>query len=632
MGSPFGSFTLLEELGRGADSVVYRASHPGLGRDLALKIFTAADDSMAVAAVKVGGIANRAIVPAYEAGVTDDHAWVAMRCITGVDLHTWLQHTRPELSDVISVVRQVASALDAMHSAGMAHGDVKPSNILLTTGAGRPDRMRAYLVDPIPADSIRMTLDYAAPERIRGEAASPGADQYALATVAYQCLAGTVPYPASTVTEAVDAHLRDSATSLSLLGRFSADLACALDVVLGSALALRPADRFASCGALAAAMDRAEHAASPPAYPPPFPGWTAPPYGEQPQRFDNFRPDTPTDYGPAGGYGAGAPPAPTGARLGPAPAAARRPDWGMLTCESLPVDEDTILAAIRDSTPAVVERAADNDATDDVVDCSVFAAPKVVPGSTTLVQVFVHLPDQASQAAAEAAEFDEDAVRRGVRTLEAPIARGEKLVFDLTMPGLEVVEPVRSLVWTGRPAAVQFAVDVPGDLRPPRTSVGTVGVSRDGVTLGTLLFKMQVVEQADESGWRMAGDDATRFTRAFVSYSSADRAAVLARVQVLRAARIDYFQDIDMEPGERWEKQLYRQIDGCDLFLLFWSQAAKDSEWVKREVDYALGLGAKCPQIRPVVIEGPPVPPPWDELKQLHFDDRLLSLLATASR
>ena len=87
-----------------------------------------------------------------------------------------------------------------------------------------------------------------------------------------------------------------------------------------------------------------------------------------------------------------------------------------------------------------------------------------------------------------------------------------------------------------------------------------------------------------------------------------------------------------MEPGERWEKQLYRQIDGCDLFLLFWSQAAKDSEWVKREVGYALGLGAKCPQIRPVVIEGPPVPPPWDELKQLHFDDRLLSLLATASR
>jgi hypothetical protein len=77
--------------------------------------------------------------------------------------------------------------------------------------------------------------------------------------------------------------------------------------------------------------------------------------------------------------------------------------------------------------------------------------------------------------------------------------------------------------------------------------------------------------------------------------------------------------------------ELYRQIDRCDLFLLFWSQAAKDSEWVRREVKYALGLGKRVPEIRPVVVEGPPVPLPWDELAHLHFNDRLLSMLAVAA-
>jgi hypothetical protein len=217
-----------------------------------------------------------------------------------------------------------------------------------------------------------------------------------------------------------------------------------------------------------------------------------------------------------------------------------------------------------------------------------------------------------------------------VRTLEAPVSHGARLVFDLSIPGLEILEPVQSLVWAGRTAAVQFAVTAPEGL-PPRTTIGTVNVSREGVTMGSLKFKMQVSEESDPSDWGIAGDEAIRFKRAFVSYASADRAAVLARVQVLRAAQIEYFQDIDMEPGERWEQQLYKQIGECDLFLLFWSQAAKDSQWVRREVEYAIALGDKMPQIRPVVIEGPPAPAPWEELAQLHFDDRLLSMLATAS-
>jgi hypothetical protein len=337
-------------------------------------------------------------------------------------------------------------------------------------------------------------------------------------------------------------------------------------------------------------------------------------------------PTTPGSAGPRTTY-----PPPIGAFDGDDnPPRGERPDWGMLTCASLPVE--ATLGVIRDNAKVDVERSARVEAADDVVDCSVFAPAKITRTDTEMVQVYVHLPDQAQQAAAEAKEFDDTSSRRGLRTLEAPIAKGERLVFDLSLPGLEVPEPVQSLLWSGRPEAVQFAVDVPPGFGVARSTVGTVSVSRAGVTLGNVKFKIGITDRADDHMWSLAGDTATRFKRAFVSYASADRAAVLARVQVLRAARIQYFQDIDMDPGERWEQELYKQIDQCDLFLLFWSQAAKDSKWVRREVEYALGLGDESPQIRPVVIEGPPAPLPWDELAQLHFDDRLLSALATASR
>jgi hypothetical protein len=58
---------------------------------------------------------------------------------------------------------------------------------------------------------------------------------------------------------------------------------------------------------------------------------------------------------------------------------------------------------------------------------------------------------------------------------------------------------------------------------------------------------------------------------------------------MLKALRMSYFQDIlALDPGDRWEQQLYRHIDQADLFLLFWSSAAHESEWVRKEVRYAL--------------------------------------------
>ena len=105
---------------------------------------------------------------------------------------------------------------------------------------------------------------------------------------------------------------------------------------------------------------------------------------------------------------------------------------------------------------------------------------------------------------------------------------------------------------------------------------------------------------------------------------------MLKRVQMLNALRMSYFQDmLKLDPGERWEQQLYRHIDSADLFLLFWSSAARESKWVHKEVRYALrrkGSDDAPPEILPVVIEKP-VPEPPPELAHLHFGDHLLYML-----
>ena len=108
---------------------------------------------------------------------------------------------------------------------------------------------------------------------------------------------------------------------------------------------------------------------------------------------------------------------------------------------------------------------------------------------------------------------------------------------------------------------------------------------------------------------------------------------VLKRVQMLERVKIDFFQDVlSLEPGERWAKALYKNIDRSDVFLLFWSSNAKKSKWVLREVRYAMNLHGgddlAPPEIVPVLIEGPPPVAPPPELKDLHFNDKFLYFIA----
>jgi hypothetical protein len=292
-----------------------------------------------------------------------------------------------------------------------------------------------------------------------------------------------------------------------------------------------------------------------------------------------------------------------------------------------------IQSAVRWCARLFRAKPAQEEATGDWVDCCIFAPSKAASGKTIFVQVFALLAGQESLAEQLARRFDENTAWRNRKCLEARIPLESRLTFQLTVPDLEIDEPIQSLVWRGRPESVVYAVHVPKD-QSPRDIPGTVRVSVDTVPVGHICFKLSVVA-ADggdaEGAVEQQGDDAHRYRRAFISYASPDRPEVLKRVSMLRLQRIKFFQDLlDIDPGEEWEKRLLSEIDRCDLFLLFWSAAAKASPWVAKEVQRALrrrseGAGG-LPEILPVPIEGPPIVEPPDELQHIHFNDPLLYL------
>lgn len=266
----------------------------------------------------------------------------------------------------------------------------------------------------------------------------------------------------------------------------------------------------------------------------------------------------------------------------------------------------------------------------DPVDFSVMAPHKVTCGQMFLLQVFLHTPDEAEMARTLALEFDPSAKRLGTSQLEVDLLPGSVIMVELYLPGMEVDEPVQRLTWRSRTTSIQFGVSVPPDARLGAL-LGKLVLHHEGIPVGSLRFKLDVEAKGAGASLMLQKLEGSpqHYQQAFISYSSQDRSEVLKRVQMLERFHIHYFQDVlNLEPGARWEQELYKRIETCDLFLLFWSSASKSSEWVDKEVHYALERrqksGKEIPEIVPILIEGPPVPLPPEYLSHLHFNDRLL--------
>ena len=216
------------EIGRGGQAVVYRATQLSLQRAVALKVVTAPLSSDAAFRARFAreGIAAASldhphIIPVFEAGETEDMAFLAMKFVDGPSLEGVIRSAHGiEVRRTLGIVRQVAEALDHISALGMVHRDVKPANILLGPGD------RAYLSDfglikaisdpPLTGGGMWLgTFDYVAPEQTRGGAVTPAADRYALAALAYEALTGAPVFPRADRTATLYAHVNDAPPAAS---------------------------------------------------------------------------------------------------------------------------------------------------------------------------------------------------------------------------------------------------------------------------------------------------------------------------------------------------------------------------------------------------------------------------------
>lgn len=263
------------------------------------------------------------------------------------------------------------------------------------------------------------------------------------------------------------------------------------------------------------------------------------------------------------------------------------------------------------------------------VDCTVFAPAEAHPGDSLMVQVYVHIPSKAADAQSMAESFDSSALRRGVTSLGCRIERGSNLIFEIKSRQLKIKENIKGLIWRGTTNYITFSASIPINSRPQST-VSTIFVSQNNIPIGSICFLLQIVNPRIQTSSELAATgNSTKYNLAFISYASRDREEVLRRVQMLTAIGIRCFQDLlNLDPGDRWAQKLFHHIDESDVMFLFWSSAAKDSKWVKKEWMYALQKKGE-EFIRPVIIEGPPIPKPPAKLKHLYFSDKILYFLKT---
>jgi YVTN family beta-propeller protein len=270
-GSTIAGYRIEEVAGRGSMGVVYRAMQLALERPVALKVIATdiAHDARFRERFKreaqlAAAIDHPNVIPVHEAGEADGALYLAMRYVDGTDLGALVaQDGVLAPARAVRIVGQVAAALTAAHARGLVHRDVKPANVLIAAG----DDEHVYLADfgltkrassagGLTRDGMFVgTLDYCAPEQIRGERADPRTDVYALGCVLYHCLTGRTPFDRDSEVATMYAHLNDPVPAPSAVDE---RIPASLDAVVATALAKDPAARYPT----ATDLGRALHAAT----------------------------------------------------------------------------------------------------------------------------------------------------------------------------------------------------------------------------------------------------------------------------------------------------------------------------------------------------------------------------------
>jgi serine/threonine protein kinase len=263
IGGRIGGYLIVSVLGSGGYGKVYLATAPD-GTQVALKLVrkqSVQDETFRLRFIREAEIAstvvNDHLVPVLGMGEHDGLPYMAQKFIDGGSLEQMLErYGRLDVPWTVHVCEQAARGLDALAAAGVFHRDVKPGNIMLDTEG------KVYVTDfglakdtgavglTQPGQTVG-SMDYMAPEQIRGQALSAAIDVYALGCVMYECMSGHPPFSDRKGMDILWAHLRDEPAD-PCAGR--EDVPREFVTELLRALAKDPADRPASAGEYARSL------------------------------------------------------------------------------------------------------------------------------------------------------------------------------------------------------------------------------------------------------------------------------------------------------------------------------------------------------------------------------------------
>ncbi len=263
----FGRYEILRELGRGSMGTVYLGRDPKINREVAIKTLKYAEVGPGdLGQVKTrffreaeaaGKLSHPDIVSIYDVGEEHDMAYIAMEFLNGGDLTRFCrpEHLLP-VNQALSIIADVATALDYAHTQGVIHRDIKPANIMLLED-GRikvTDFGIALVVDASKTRTglVLGTPNYMSPEQVAGQTMDGRSDLFSLGIVLYELLAGAKPFKGGTISAITYAITHSAHTPLS---EYKQDMpACCLAIV-DKLLAKAPNDRFDSAAKLAEAIE-----------------------------------------------------------------------------------------------------------------------------------------------------------------------------------------------------------------------------------------------------------------------------------------------------------------------------------------------------------------------------------------
>jgi serine/threonine protein kinase len=264
-GDSVGPYRITRFIGRGRMGVVFEGVADG-GEPVAVKVVTTelSQDEVFVRRFKrevaaAQKISHPNVVPVLDAGDEGGLPYLVQRLIPGGSLHDRIESAgRLDLATTTRLLQGPAAGIDALHASGLVHRDIKPANILL-------DGDTAYVTDfGLAKDSQASnltrpgqalgSLDYMAPEQIRGEDVSAATDIYALGCVVQECLLGTPPFGGRPSMRVLFAHLQEPPPDISESRR---DIPAAAARAINRALEKEPEDRPASASGYIQSIVRA---------------------------------------------------------------------------------------------------------------------------------------------------------------------------------------------------------------------------------------------------------------------------------------------------------------------------------------------------------------------------------------